>query len=71
MGAVGCGGGTFDEPDGVVETGGAAEDGRDQPGPAVADSWAVEVSLAVTSFEWEAEGCGAGRAGGSYETIDR
>jgi hypothetical protein len=62
-GADGRGGGAFDELDGVLETGGVAELGRDQPGPAV-DNCAVDVSLAETSLEWKAEGGGAGRAGG-------
>lgn len=64
MGAGGWGAGAFDEPEGVVETGGVAEEGRDQPGPVVVDSGAVDVSFAVTSFEWEVEGWGAGRAAG-------
>lgn len=51
----GWGGGAFDEPDGVVETGGVAEEGRDQPGPVVVDNWAVDVSLAVTSLECEVD----------------
>jgi hypothetical protein len=59
-GADGRGGGAFDELDGVLETGGVAELGRDQPGPAV-DNCAVDVSLAETSLEWKAEGGGAGR----------
>lgn len=50
---------------GVVDVAeGAAEEGRDQLGPAVADSWGVEVSLAVTSLEWEPEGCTIGRGAG-------
>lgn len=67
MDVDGWGGGAFDELDGVVETGGVAEDGRDQPGPVVADSGTVDVSLAVTSLECEVEGWGAGRAAGRRE----
>ena len=37
-GAGGRGGGAFDEVDGVAETGGVAEEGRDQPGPVVVDN---------------------------------
>lgn len=55
MGAGGWGGGALDELDGVAETGGVAEEGRDQPGPVVVDNGAVDVSFAVTSFEWEVE----------------
>lgn len=59
----------MEEVDGVAETGGVAEEGRDQPGPVVVDSWAVDVSLAVTSLECEAFGWGAERAAGRRKTI--
>jgi len=38
VGAGGWEGGAFDEPNGVVETGGVAEEGRDQLGPVVVDN---------------------------------
>lgn len=63
-GADDCGCWAFDGV-GVVDVAeGAAEEGRDQLEPVVADSWGVKVSLAVTSLEWSPAGCTTGRGAG-------
>lgn len=59
----GCGGGPLDEDDGVEETGGAADGGRDQPGPVVVDKTGAAVSLVVTSRECVLIGGATGRTG--------
>ena len=41
---------------------GAAEPGRDHPGPVVVEGWVVAVSFAVTSLECDVAVCTAGRA---------
>jgi hypothetical protein len=51
----------LDEDDGVEETGGAADGGRDQPGPVVVDKTGAAVSLVVTSRECELIGGATGR----------
>lgn len=51
----------MDEVDGVEETGGAADGGRDQPGPVVVDETGAAVSLVVTSRECVLIGGATGR----------
>jgi hypothetical protein len=67
----GCGGGPLDEVDGVEETGGVADGGRDQPGPVVVDKTGAAVSLVVTSRECVLIGGATGRtATGRYIAVN-
>lgn len=61
VGCAPCGG--WGIGDGAVEAcEGAADPGRDHPGPVVIEGWAVAVSFAVTSRECDVAVCTAGRA---------
>jgi hypothetical protein len=51
-----------------VDDVGAADEGRDQPGPVVVDGWGVAVSFAVTRREEWADGGRAGRTGSSLQS---